>query len=185
MKSFKEIGGVSRLEFCEYNVKCFVGVTVGYAFYKAFPQQSGQYLWMLISILLSITHDNNSRVAYDRMKGNILGSAVGLFAFFLHNPPNLLTICIGVALTIAICFHLKLIGVSRTALVAFIIVVLYEEAHSSWEGAVDRMGSVVVGCWIGLMINYAFRKVAIVFYRPISASGAERIENEEKHDAAE
>ena len=89
---------------------------------------------MLISILLSITHDNNSKVAYDRMKGNVLGSPVGLFAFFLHNPPNLLTICIGVALTIAIC----LAETDRrltTALVAFIIVVLYEEAHSSWEGA--------------------------------------------------
>ncbi len=63
MHIFKEIGGVSRLEFCEYNVKCFVGVTVGYILYKAFPQQSGQYLWVLISILLSITHDNNSKFA--------------------------------------------------------------------------------------------------------------------------
>ena len=140
---------------------------------------------MLISILLSITHDNNSKVAYDRMKGNILGSAVGLFAFFLHNPPNLLTICIGVAMTIAICFKLKLIGVSRTALVAFIIVVLYEEAHSSWEGAVYRMASVVVGCLIGLVINYAFRKMAITFYRRISTSAVERIENEDSHDSGE
>ena len=185
MKSFKEIAGVSRLEFCEYNVKCFVGVTVGYVLYKAFPQQSGQYLWMLISILLSITHDNNSKVAYDRMRGNVVGSAVGLLAFFLHNPPNLLTICIGVAMTIAICFNLKLIGVSRTALVAFIIVVLYEEAHSSWEGAVYRMASVVVGCLIGLVINYSFRKMAIKFYRPISTSAAQRIENEDKHDGGE
>ena len=185
MYIFKEIGGVSRLEFCEYNVKCFVGVTVGYILYKAFPQQSGQFLWLLISILLSITHDNNSKVAYDRMRGNVLGSAVGLFAFFLHNPPNLLTICIGVALTIAICFHLKLIGVSRTALVAFIIVVLYEEAHASWEGAVYRMSSVVVGCLIGLVINYAFRKIAITFYRTIAASAAEQIASEDQRESGE
>ncbi|MGO9115263.1 MAG: FUSC family protein [Thermoguttaceae bacterium] len=185
MDVFKEIAGVSRLEFCEYNVKCFVGVTVGYFLYKAFPQQSGQYLWLLISILLSITHDNNSKVAYDRMKGNVLGSAAGLFTFLLHNPPNLLTICIGVALTIAICFSLKLISVSRTALVAFIIVVLYEEAHSSWEGAVYRMASVVVGCLIGLVINYAFRRIAITFYRTISTSAAERIENEDQRDSGE
>jgi uncharacterized membrane protein YgaE (UPF0421/DUF939 family) len=185
MKSFKEMTGVSTLEFAEYNVKCFAGVTVGYVLYEAFPQQSGQFLWMLISILLSITHDNNSKVAYDRMRGNVLGSAVGLFAFFLHNPPNLLTICIGVALTIAICFHLKLIGVSRTALVAFIIVVLYEEAHSSWEGAVYRMSSVVVGCLIGLVINYAFRKMAITFYRTVSTSAAERIDGEDHRDSGE
>jgi uncharacterized membrane protein YgaE (UPF0421/DUF939 family) len=185
MRSFLHITGVSRLEFCEYNLKCFAGVTVGYVLYKAFPQHSGQYLWMLISILLSITHDNNSKVAYDRMKGNILGSAVGLLAFFLHNPPNLLTICIGVAITIAICFHLQLIGVSRTALVALIIVMLYEEAHSSWEGAVYRMASVVVGCLIGLVINYAFRKMAIALYRPIAAPVAAEIENEDKHDGGE
>lgn len=185
MTSFKEIAGVSTLEFCEYNLKCFVGVTVGYVLYKAFPQYSGLYLWMLLSILLSITHDNNSKVAYDRMKGNILGSAVGLFAFFLHNPPNLVTICIGVALTITTCFFLKLIGVSRTALVAFIIVMLYEEANSSWEWAVYRMATVVAGCLIGLVINYAFRKIAITFFRRISPAAVERIENEEKHDAGE
>src|SRR5208282_5577595 len=90
MKSFQAIAGVSALEFCEYNAKCFVGVTLGYCLYEAFPEQSGQFLWILISILLSITHDNNSKVAHDRMKGNVLGSAVGLFTFFLHQPPNLI-----------------------------------------------------------------------------------------------
>ena len=155
-------------------------MTIGYILYKTFPQQSGLYLWVLISILLSITHDNNSKVAYDRMKGNLLGSTAGLCAFFLHNPPNLWTICIGVAMTIALCFHLKLIGVSRTALVAFIIVMLYEEAHSSWEGAVYRMTAVVAGCLIGLVINYAFRKFALTLF---SAAAVEAIENE--HDGGE
>jgi uncharacterized membrane protein YgaE (UPF0421/DUF939 family) len=182
MKSFKEMAGIRPLEFCEYNAKCLVGVAVGYLLYKAFPQQSGLYLWMLISILLSITHDNNSKVAYDRMKGNVLGSAAGLFTFFLHNPPNLFTICIGVAMTIAICFQLKLIGVSRTALVAFIIVVLYEEAHSSWEGAVYRMAAVVGGCGIGLVINYVFRRIAMAFF---SATAVETIKDEDRHDQGE
>ena len=176
---------VSTLEFCEYNVKCLVGVTLGYVLYKAFPQYSGQYLWLLISILLSITHDNNSKVAFDRMRGNVLGSAVGLFAYFLHNPPNLLTICIGVATTIAICFKLKLIGVSRTALVAFIIVVLYAESHSSWDGAVYRMASVVVGCLIGLIINFVFRRIVIALYGPLSTSSAERSENDDRHNGGE
>jgi len=185
MKSFQAIAGVSALEFCEYNAKCFVGVTLGYCLYEAFPEQSGQFLWILISILLSITHDNNSKVAHDRMKGNVLGSAVGLFTFFLHQPPNLITICIGVAATIAVCFKLKLIGVSRTALVAFIIVVLYEEAHSSWEGAAYRMTCVVVGCLIGLVINYVFRKLVTTFYRPIETSAAEQTASGDKHDGGE
>jgi uncharacterized membrane protein YccC len=185
MSSVKEYAAVSRLEFCEYNVKCFVGVTVGYLFYKAFPQQSGQYLWVLISILLSITHDNNSAVAYDRMKGNLVGSTVGLLVFFLHNPPNLLTICLGVATTIATCFKLRLIGVARTALVAFIIVVLYEEAHPGWEVAIYRVSSVVAGCLIGLIINYAFRRLAITFYRSAWPAAENRIASEGKHDNSE
>jgi uncharacterized membrane protein YgaE (UPF0421/DUF939 family) len=185
MKSFEQMTQGNTLAFWEYIVKCLVGVTVGYLLMKAFPQQSGLYYWVLISVVLSITHDNNSKNALDRMRGNIVGSVVGLLVFFLHNPPNLLTICIGVAITIAICFHLQLIGVSRTALVALIIVMLYEEAHSSWEGAVYRMASVVVGCLIGLVINYAFRKMAIALYRPIAAPVAAEIENEDKHDGGE
>src|SRR5208283_669465 len=100
MKSFKEVTRGHTFEFYEYIVKCLVGVSVGYLLLKAFPQQSGQYSWLLISILLSITHDNNSKAAHDRMRGNLVGSLVGLSIFFLHNPPNLLTICIGVVVTI-------------------------------------------------------------------------------------
>ncbi len=181
MKRFKEISGITRFAFCEYNLKCFVGVAVGYLLYKAFPEQSGQLLWLLLSILLSITHDNSSKVAYDRMKGNVVGSLVGLFAYFLHDPPNLLTICVGVATTITICSFLRLIDVARTALVAFVIVVLFDEAHSSWQGAVYRMGSVVVGCFIGLVINFVFRRLAIAIYPAVSTPAAEQ----GKHDGGE
>lgn len=161
MKSFKEITRGNTFEFYEYIVKCLVGVTVGYILLKAFPEQSGQYSWLLISILLSITHDNNSKAAHDRMRGNIVGSLVGLSMFFLHKPPNLLTICIGVVVVIVLCFNLDLIAVCRTALVGFIIVMMYEEAHSSWTGAIYRMVSVILGCLIGLIINRTFRKITL------------------------
>jgi len=185
MKSFSQAAGVSTLEFGEYNVKCLVGVTIGYLLLKAFPQEYGQLLWVLISILLSITADNNSKVAYDRMKANVLGSTIGLFVFFLHNPSNLLTICIGVALTIAVCFKMKLMDVSRTALVAFIIVVLYEKAHGTWEGARDRMASVVAGCLIGLVINYVFRMMVGALYGYIPTSVGAPAKQERKPDAGE
>ena len=180
IKNFKKIGGVSTLEFCEYNIKCFVGAAIGYSLYVTYPQHSRQFLWMLVSILLSITHDNDSKVAFDRMKGNIIGSTVGLFVFLLHNPPNLATICIGIAVAIAICFKLNLIGVSRTTLVAFIIVLFYEEANSSWHGALYRMASVVGGCLVGFVINYVFRKLAIALRLPISTPVVEEIKEEEK-----
>jgi uncharacterized membrane protein YgaE (UPF0421/DUF939 family) len=185
MKGFKAIAGVSTLEFGEYNVKCLVGVTIGYLLLRAFPQEYGQLLWVLISILLSITVDNNSKVAYDRMKANVLGSTIGLVIFLLRNPSNLLTICIGVALTIAICFKLKLMEVTRTALVAFIIVVLYEETHRTWKGALDRMASVVAGCLIGLVINYVFRNLVGALYESIPTPAARRTEVEHKPESGE
>ena len=180
MKSFNEIAGISSLAFWEYNLKCVVGVSVGYLLYAAFPQERGQFLWILISILLSITHDNNSKVAHDRMKGNIVGSLVGFFAYFMHSPPNLLKICIGVVLTITICSCLNLITVCRTALVAFIIVVLNEGTQSSWQGALYRVACVVAGCLIGLMINFVFRKLAQVFYRSF-LSAEDRHAGDEAH----
>ena len=102
-----------------------------------------------------------------------------------HNPTNLLTICLGVAVTITICFCLNLISVSRTALVGFIIVVIYEEAHSSWEGAIYRLVSVVVGCWIGLVINYTFREISMRFFRTLSAPVVQKPGDEDKDDGGE
>ena len=89
---------------------------------RGFPGESNQFYWVLISVVLSITHDNNSKVAIDRMRGNIVGSVVGLVVYFLHNPPNLLDhLHIGVVLVITVCFALDLIVVCRTALVGFVI----------------------------------------------------------------
>jgi len=168
MTTFKPIARVSTLEFCEYIVKCLVGVTIGYLLYKAFPRYSSQFSWMLISILLSITHDNSSKVAFDRMKGNIVGSIVGFLAFLLRNPANLQTIGLGIVLTITLCFLLGLIEVSRTALVAFIIVVMNEEERSSWDVAAYRMASVIAGCLIGLVINFVFRKIISKLFPAVS-----------------
>jgi len=181
MKSLREITKGNTFEFYEYIAKCLIGVTLGYLLLKAFPEQSGQYYWLLISILLSITHDNNSKVAYDRMRGNIVGSLVGLCMFLIHKPPNLLTICIGVVLTIVLCFNFDLIGVCRIALVGFIIVMIYEETHSSWAGAFYRMGSVVLGCLIGLVINHAFRLIASPLLQKIQTTG----NGEKSEDAGE
>jgi uncharacterized membrane protein YgaE (UPF0421/DUF939 family) len=179
MKSFKEITQGNPLVFYEYVAKCLVGVTVGYLLMRAFPHESGQYYWVLISVVLSITHDNNSKVALDRMRGNMVGSVVGLLVFFLHNPPILITICIGVILIITLCFALDLIGVCRTALVGFIIVILYEGDHSSWAGAIYRMITVLGGCLLGLAINYTFQKLTAPMVQKFAAVGAAEDEGAE------
>ena len=179
MKSFKEITQGDTLAFYEYVAKCLVGVSVGYLLMRAFPRESGQYYWVLISVVLSITHDNNSKVAVDRMRGNIVGSVVGLLVFFLHNPPNLATISIGVIMVITLCFALDLIGVCRTALVGFIIVMMYEADHSSWTGAIYRMITVVGGCLLGLAINYTFRRLTLPMLQRFAGAGAAEDEGAE------
>ena len=166
---FKKITRVNTLAFYEYVVKCLVGVSIGYLLMRGFPRESNQYYWVLISVVLSITHDNNSKIAIDRMRGNIVGSVVGLFVYFLHNPPNLLTICIGVVIVITLCFALDLIAVCRTALVGFVIVMMYEADHSSWAGAIYRMVTVVLGCLLGLAINYTFSRLTQPVFQKLSA----------------
>ena len=187
MRSFEEITKGKPVMFYEYIAKCLVGVTIGTLLMQAFPRQNGQYYWLLISILLSITHDNNSKVALDRMRGNIVGSLVGLCMYLLHSPPNLLTICLGVVATILLCFNLDLVAVCRTALVGFIIVMIYEETHSSWTGAIYRMVGVVLGCLIGLGINYIFRKITAPLFKAAERTQdkAVPIEEEEEEDTAD
>jgi len=177
MRSFKAVTQGNPIMFYEYVAKCLVGVTIGYVLMQTFPRQNGQYYWLLISILLSITHDNNSKVAVDRMRGNIVGSAVGLVMYLVHSPPNLMTICLGVIATILLCFHLDLVAVCRTALVGFIIVMIYEETHSSWTGAIYRMVGVVLGCLIGLAINYIFRKITMPLFQTLDAPEEEAADN--------
>lgn len=169
MKRFDLVTRGNSLAFSEYVVKCLVGVSIGYLLMKTFPRESGQYYWLLISVVLSITHDNNSKVALDRMRGNVIGSLVGFAVFLLHQPPNLLTICIGVAITVTVCFALDLISVCRTALVGFIIVIMYEGEHGSWTGAVYRMLGVVLGCTLGLIINYTFSKLTSPMFQRLAA----------------
>lgn len=167
MKIFRAIRNGGAFEFYEYIAKCLAGVIIGYLLLTAFPEQKGQFFWVLISILLSITPDNNSKIAFDRMRGNVVGSMVGLFTFLLHNPPNLLTICVGVVAVIAACYKLKLEGVCRTALVAFVIVLFYEGDLGTWLGAIYRMGSVTTGCLIGLFINFVFRRMSVPVLRKL------------------
>ncbi len=81
----------------------------------------------------------------------------------------MLTICLGVVATIVLCFNMDLVGVCRTALVGFIIVMIYEETHSSWTGAIYRMVGVVLGCLIGLAINYLFRKITAPLFQTMEA----------------
>jgi uncharacterized membrane protein YgaE (UPF0421/DUF939 family) len=112
----------------------------------------------MISVVLVIAPDgkDSNRLAFDRIKANILGSSVGLLLFLIRIP-NLFLICLGVMLTIAIGIFLKLNSALRSALSALVIVMIHEEGeNSTWHIGLERMGCVIVGCIVGLLITLAF-----------------------------
>lgn len=139
-----------------YILECMIGLCITYTLYKCFPRH--QFYWSMISAVLVIAPDGKSsnQLAFDRMKANILGSSIGLLLFLIHQP-NLFLICIAVLLTIITGTFLKLHTALRSALAAVIIVMIHEEGqHSTWHIAIERMGCVIIGCIIGLLITFAF-----------------------------
>ncbi len=133
-----------------YIIECVIGLCICYALYKYFPQH--QFYWSMVSVVLVIAPDgkDSNRLAFDRMKANILGSAIGLLLFLIHTP-NLFLICIGVMLTILAGILLKLHTALRSSLAALIIVMIHEtQQNSTWQIPLERMGCVMFGCLTGL-----------------------------------
>lgn len=144
-----------KLKVAVYSAKCVAGLCIGYALYRFFPQH--QFYWSLISILLVLAPDgsDSNKLAFERIVANILGSSIGLAVFLVH-APNLFLLCLGVVLTIAIGTALKLNAVIRSAMVSLIVVMLNEEQNHSWKVAVERIGCVVAGCAIAMLVTYVF-----------------------------
>jgi len=137
---------------CIYTVKCLVGFSIGYFLIREIPNH--EMNWTLLSILLVLSPDDKDakRLAIERMKANLVGSAVGWLCYVIYKP-NLYIILLGVVVTIVICYLFKLMTVTRTALATLIIVFIYEQKSASWYSAIERLLCVVGGCLIGVCIT--------------------------------
>lgn len=99
---------------------------------------------------------DSNKLAFDRMKANVLGSSTGLLMFLIHQP-NLFFICAAVILTIVTGILLKPGIAIRSALAALVIVMIQEQQqNSTWHIAFERMGCVMTGCLTGLLITLIF-----------------------------
>jgi uncharacterized membrane protein YgaE (UPF0421/DUF939 family) len=150
-----------------YIVECIIGICICYTMYTFFPQH--QFFWSMVSVVLVIAPDgkNSNQLAFDRMKANILGSSIGLLLFLIH-PPNLFLICIGVILTIVIGTFLKHNTAMRSSLSSLVIVMIHEEQqNSTWHIALERMGCVIFGCIVGLLITITFNFLGSVMKNKI------------------
>jgi uncharacterized membrane protein YccC len=144
-----------RLRLLVYAVKCVLGLCLGYALYRAFPEH--QFFWSMISIMLVLAPDgvDSNKLAFERMGANVVGSTIGMLIYLLHRP-NLLLLCVGVVATIAVGTKLKLENAIRSALVSLIIVMINEQQNNSWKTALERIGCVIAGCGIAMLITFAF-----------------------------
>ncbi|MHC1749429.1 MAG: aromatic acid exporter family protein [Cellulosilyticaceae bacterium] len=154
---------MKRLDFINerfliYLIKCLIGVSICYLFYRWFPEY--RLYWSMVSVLLVISEDDMEckRLPISRMKANIIGSFVGLGLFLIH-PLNLITTCVGVTVTIFICYILKLGAATRTALAALIIVMVQEASDATGFTAFERVGSVILGCTVAIIITFIFQKL--------------------------
>jgi len=139
-----------------YVLKCIIGASVCYWLYEAFPQYP--FFWSLVSVVLVVSPENDKKLAYLRIEGNVLGSAIGLLLFFIPFP-TIIILSLGLGLTILIGFLLKLQASVRTAVAANIIVLFQERAAHSWNVALSRVACVLVGCAVGFIITVVFTKI--------------------------
>jgi len=139
-----------------YVLKCIIGASICYWLYEAFPQYP--LFWSLISVVLVVSPENDKKLAYLRIEGNALGSAIGLLLFFIPLPTAII-LCLGLGLTILIGLLLKLHASVRTAVAANVIVLFQEKEAHSWDVALSRVGCVLVGCVVGFIITIVFTKI--------------------------
>lgn len=139
-----------------YALKCLLGMLICYQFYAWFPGH--QLYWSIVSVLLVLApgHHDSVQFALARIWANAIGAAVGL-AFFLVPLPEVLALSLAIVATILVCHYLVLGGSTRTALAALVIVFIQQNEASDWTIALERVGSVWLGCLVALALTLAFR----------------------------
>ena len=146
---------ISKQEWL-YALKCTLGAAICYVLYEAFPQYP--FFWSIVSVVLVVSPENDTKLPYLRMEGNFLGSVIGLLVFFIPLP-TIFLLCLGIGLTIIIGLALNLKMSVRTAVAATIIVLFQEQSAHSWEIALQRVGCVLVGCVVGFIITVVFSRL--------------------------
>ncbi len=149
---------VFREVFGLYLAKCLIGASVCYGLYVLFP--GVQFSWSIVSVLLVLSPDfsDSLRLAFDRIKANLIGASLGLAAYLVR-PPDLLSLGASVLGTILVCTFFRLGNATRTALAAVVIVLIQEKERNNWNLGLQRMAAVVIGSLVGLVLTVVFRSL--------------------------
>lgn len=139
-----------------YLLKCICGVIICYILYTSFPAYP--FYWALVSVVVSMAPDSSNKLAYDRMKANMIGCAAGICLYPLQLP-SLVILCLGVTLTIIIGIALQMTNTLKTALAALVIINIEEQHEKHWYIALERVSCVVVGCLVALAVTLLFNRL--------------------------
>lgn len=142
--------------YITYLIKCLIGVVICYALYYYMPEYP--CYWAIVSVVLVLSPDNSNRLAYDRIKANALGCAIGISLYPLQLS-DMSILCLGVALTIVAGIVLGITGMLRTALAALVIIILQQEQTKHWYVALERVICVAAGCTVALLITILFNLI--------------------------
>lgn len=174
LNSFQEknrnfIGLLRSIPFYLYIIKCLLGTIICHTLYELFPAH--QLYWSIVSVLLVLAPDpvDSMKLSFARMKANIAGASIGLLYFLCPFPP-LLSLCLAVLTTILLCWYFVLGNASRSALAALIIVFINENEAGDWSIALERMGSVIIGCLVALVLTMLFHYAGKILARKKNAS---------------
>ncbi|MHA6698126.1 FUSC family protein [Chryseobacterium sp. A301] len=133
-----------------YIYRCVLGFTLGYYLMELVPEFD--LFWALLSIMLVISPEGKDapRLTTDRVKANLVGALSGFVVVFLPFELFWKTL-IGIVVAALLSNAFKLSSVSRTAIVAVIIIVL-EKPDEGYIASIERFLSVAGGCLIGLFV---------------------------------
>jgi len=136
-----------------YIFRCIIGFVIGYELMMNYPKYD--LFWVLLSIILVISPEgkDSRRLTIERVKSNLIGSAVGLGCEFFNDKPTIYVIIVGIIITSIICYVLNVMNMARVAIVALLIVLLQPHLSEIELTPIFRAGTVVLGCIIGFSVT--------------------------------
>lgn len=136
-----------------YIFRCVLGFVIGYELMMNYPKYD--LFWVLLSIILVISPEgkDSKRLTIERVKSNLIGSAVGLGCEFFNDKSTIYVIIVGIIITSIICYILNVMNMARVAIVALLIVLLQPHLSEIELTPIFRAGTVVLGCFIGFSIT--------------------------------
>lgn len=144
-----------------YMAKCVTGIALVYLLSWLFHYED--FGWCVISVILVVSPDSKEAVplAMTRIKANLLAGVAGML-LLLFGPANVLTISVGIVLTIFLCSLFNVMAGSKSALAAVIIIMIHTtelgKVHQLWYTTLERILSVIAGCAIGLAVTFIYHR---------------------------